>query len=372
MKSRTGILIVFAILVLLFVYTINTKASPTAPLQVSFIDVGQGDSTLIQDSSGFDVLIDGGRTSAGPTLVAYLRDQGIDDIDVMIASHADSDHIGGLIDVLDMDDIPVQQVLYNGYPGNTTTWSDFVSAVSAEGLSLTTAQFPMEVTWGGTTAHILNPISGLSNPDQNDVSIVVLLDQGNIEYLFTGDISSTIEATVVARGTPIAAEVLKVPHHGSKYSTSADFLSSVQPDEAIISVGDNPYGHPTIETLNRLLNAGANIWRTDELGTIIISSDGFTYSVNGQFPVSDFVYLPIILRPIDISTPIPSSTPSPTPTPTEKPSNCDPSYPDPGVCIPPPPPDLDCGDIPYRRFTVLPPDPHNFDGDGDGIGCESG
>ena len=313
MKYRWGLLIVSGILIFLFVYTVNTIAAPSASLQVSFIDVGQGDSALIQDSSGFDVLIDGGRTSAGPTVVAYLRGQGVDDIDVMIASHADSDHIGGLIDVLEMDDIPVQQVLYNGYPGNTTTWSNFVSAVAAEGLSLTAAQFPMEINWGVTTAYILNPISGLSNPDQNDVSIVVLLDQDNIEYLFTGDISSTVEATVVARGTPVAAEILKVPHHGSKYSTSADFLSSVQPDEAVISVGSNSYGHPTTETLNRLLAAGSRIWRTDEQGTILITSDGFTYTVQGEIPPGEFVFLPLVVRPMQISTPTPTQTPTATP-----------------------------------------------------------
>ena len=318
-QFRWGLLILFAILVLLFIYKINTLAAPTASLQVSFIDVGQGDSALIQDSSGFDVLIDGGKTSAVPTVVAYLRDQGIDDIDVMVASHADSDHIGGLIDVLEMDDIPVQQVLYNGYPGNTTTWSNFVSAVAGEGLSLTVAQFPMELTWGQTTAYILNPISGLSNPDQNDASVVVMLDHNNIEFLFTGDISSTIEATVVARGTPVAAEILKVPHHGSKYSTSADFLSAVQPDEAVISVGSNPYGHPTTETLNRLFAAGARIWRTDEQGTILVTSNGFTYTIQGEIPFGEFVYLPLVVRPDQISTPIPPSTPSPTQTPTETP-----------------------------------------------------
>ena len=314
MKSRSGILIVSAFLVLLFVYTIKTIAAPTASLQVSFIDVGQGDSALIRDSNGFDVLIDGGRTSAGPTVVSYLRGQGVDDIDVMVASHADSDHIGGLIDVLEMDDIPVRQVLYNGYPGNTTTWTNFVSAVAGEGLSLTTAQFPMEINWGITTAYILNPSSGLSNPDQNDASVVVLLDHNNIEYLFTVDISSTIEATIVARSTPIAADILKVAHHGSKYSTSSDFLSSVQPEEAVISVGDNTYGHPTIETLNRLLAAGANIWRTDEQGTILVTSDGFTYAIQGEIPPGDYVFLPLVIRSNQISTPIPSSTPSPTQT----------------------------------------------------------
>ena len=130
--------------------------------------------------------------------MAYLRDRGIDDVDVMVASHADSDHIGGLIDVLEMDDIPVQQVLYNGYPGDTSTWFAFVTAVANEGLSLTTAQYPTIYSWGSVTAHILNPVSGFTDPDQNEASVVILLDHNNIEFLFPGDISSTEEAADVS------------------------------------------------------------------------------------------------------------------------------------------------------------------------------
>lgn len=99
--------------------------------------------------------------------------------------------------------------------------------------------FPQTYTWGETTAHILNPESGLVNPETNDVSVVVLQEHGNNRFLFPGDIDSTIEATVVARGTLVAAEILKVAHHGSQYSSSDLFLSAVQPKDAIISVGDN-------------------------------------------------------------------------------------------------------------------------------------
>lgn len=120
--KRIIVLILIALSILLFTFTINSFAASTDSIQVSFINVGQGDSALIQNSNNFDVLIDGGKSSAGPTVVAYLREQGVDDIDIMVASHADSDHIGGLINVLELDDIPVEQVVYNGYPGDTTTW----------------------------------------------------------------------------------------------------------------------------------------------------------------------------------------------------------------------------------------------------------
>lgn len=306
-----------AIILIAGLATLTTFASTSNTLQVSFIDVGQGDSILIRDlSSGFDVLIDGGKPSAGPIVVAYLRDQGVDDIDVMVASHAHSDHIGGLIDVLELTDIPVQQVLYNGYPGDTSTWNEFATAVTNEGLTLTAAQYPYTYTWGTTTAYILNPIPGMLNPPQNDVSIVVLLDYADVDFLFTGDIDTSVESAIIAHGSPLAAEILKVAHHGSKYSSSATFLSEVDPSEAVISVGYNSYGHPDEGTLNRLRAAGARICRTDQSGTIVVLSDGVNYSVNVPCPFADWVYLPIIIREDPTPTPTPTQTPTPIPTPT--------------------------------------------------------
>jgi competence protein ComEC len=274
-----------------FFYTSATLSAPSSELTVTFIDVGQGDAVLIQDDSGFDILIDGGRTSAGPTVLAILREQSVDDIDIMVASHADADHIGGLITVLHDNNIPVKEVYYNGYPGSTLTWLNFVDAVIAEGVTLTAAQFPQTYTWGVTTVHILNPAPGLVNPDTNDASIVILLIYGATRFLFTGDISSTIEATVVARSTPIAAEILKVAHHGSAYSSSPEFLAEVSPADAVISVGDNPYGHPADVTLTRLLGAGARIWRTDLQGNINVTSDGMTYAITAS-TIVHAVYLP--------------------------------------------------------------------------------
>ena len=297
----------FAVLALSSVPRSGSASSNT--VDISFIDVGQGDSALLRDGNGFDVLIDGGRISAGPTVVAYLRSQGIDDIDVMVASHAHADHIAGLIDVLEMNDIPVLSVLYNGYPGTTATWNSFATAVADEGLTLAPAQFPDSYTWGLMTVYVLNPEAGLSNPDQNDASVVLLVTHGDIDFLFTGDIGEAIEATVVARGTPVAAEVLKVAHHGSKFSSSSGFLSAVGPDEAIISVGNNSFGHPTVETLNRLLAAGARIYRTDQNGTVLVESNGVTYEVMASIY---HLFLPMVVKhPTSTPLPTPASTPEP-------------------------------------------------------------
>jgi len=278
-------------------FYVNTAAnSQPYSIQVSFIDVGEGDSALIQNSDGYNILIDGGRISDGQTVLAYLRNNGVYSLSALIASHADSDHIGGLIGVLEATDISVDAVIYNGYPGDTQTWNEFVMAVADEGLILEPAQFPGELTWGTTTAYIINPSSGEVNPDTNDVSLVLLFDHSDIEYLFTGDIDSTVESEIIARGTPIAADMLKVAHHGSNFSTSVEFLNAVQPFDSVISVGPNPYGHPGVETLDRLQSMGSNIWRTDIHGTILITSeDGYTYQVIPSITEVN-IYLPMVIK----------------------------------------------------------------------------
>ena len=310
MKCRLLILVVLFITVCSFLIYINHEASSQAySIQVSFIDVDQGDSALIQNAEGYNILIDGGVKAEGPTVLAYLRNNGVYTINAIVASHADADHIGGLISVLNATDIAVDSVIYNGYPGDTQTWSDFVTAVTNEGLSLIPAQFPGELQWGTTTAYILNPISGLINPETNDASLVLLFDHVEMDFLFTGDIDLAVESQVIARETPIAADVLKVAHHGSNYSTSMEFLNAVQPSDSIISVGQNSYGHPGANTLARLLASGTTIWRTDRSGTIIVtSSDGISYqvipSITGQY-----FFLPIINRnEAQSSTPTPPGT----------------------------------------------------------------
>ena len=141
------------------------RAAPSAVWRIFILDVGQGDATLIRDGLGTDVLVDGGRKSTGETVLASLRQLQVDDLEAILATHADSDHVGGLIDVLLADDIPVESALYNGYPGDTQTWGQFVAAVAAEGLSLLPAQYPGSFTWGTISASVLNPPPGLPDPE---------------------------------------------------------------------------------------------------------------------------------------------------------------------------------------------------------------
>ena len=144
------------------------------------------------------------------------------------------------------------------------------------------------------------------------------VDFGNVRELFTGDIDSTIEATIVARQTPVTADVLKVAHHGSAYSSSAVFLAAVQPHVAVISVGPNSYGHPSPDTISRLQSAGGVVYRTDQSGNITVSIDGTSYSVSSDqapipIPISLGLYLPLVM-----SAP-PAPTPTPVPQPTQEP-----------------------------------------------------
>jgi beta-lactamase superfamily II metal-dependent hydrolase len=263
-------------------------SSPT--LQITYVDVGQGDAALLQGSDGFNILVDGGDDFAGPTVVAYLDQNGVDKIDVLVASHNDSDHIGGLIDVLEDNSINVNAVYFNGYPATSLTFQNFAAAVANEGLTLTPLQYPQELMWGAMEIYILNPPPGLAEPDQNDASVVLLVKHGNQKFLFTGDISQAVEAQILARQTPIAAQVLKVAHHGSDTSSSQAFIDSVDPLEAVISVGINPFDHPSDQVVDRLADSGARIWRTDWNGHIWVTSDSSSYTITSQ--ITDFLFLP--------------------------------------------------------------------------------
>lgn len=265
--------------------------------QVAFIDVGQGDAILLQDPHGYDVLIDGGPVAAGAAVVAFLRSRGLgagNPLEVVLNTHADADHAGGLIAVLQAADIPIGSLYYNGYEGTTVTWSNFKAAAAARGLTPQPAQFPAEYTWGDFRAYILNPAPGLSTPAPNPASVTARIDYIDTRFLFTGDIDMTVEATVVARQTPVAAQVLKVAHHGSKYSSSTAFLSAVSPDQGVIMVGPNTYGHPADETVARLGAQGVRVWRTDWDGTILFLTDGTSVAFPGGSIVK--VYLPAIVR----------------------------------------------------------------------------
>ena len=278
-------------------------------LHVSFIDVGQGDSILLSTSDDTNVLVDAGRPWAGPTVEAYLRDEGIHHIDVVVMSHGHADHIGGLI-TLFRSDISVGSVVYNGLPCTTATCLTVWEEMEKRGLTPTPAVAGQTHTWGSLDVEVLNP-QPTPRGDQNEDSVVKVVTFGDNRFLFTGDIGFPTENTLLAEGMSLAADVLKVAHHGSRYSSSTAFLDAVGAEVAVICVGDNPYGHPTEEALERLQVAGAYVFRTDEDGTVLIFSDRHTIWHSSTPAPPPATPTPTAIPPSPTATPVPL-TPTPT------------------------------------------------------------
>jgi competence protein ComEC len=243
-------------------------------LNISYINVGQGDSILIKVDD-CDILIDGGKSGAGSTVTSYLNSKGVDDIELMINTHPDEDHYGGLTTVL--KSFKVEDFWGSSYSKSTSTYTTFKSQLSSEGLSLYTPSVNAVYTYENLTLTVLYAGAGASS--SNDSSLVIMLEYGSFRFLFTGDISSTIESKLI--GKDLSCDVLKVPHHGSSGSSSASFLSATGADYAVICVGSNSYGHPTTEALNRLSSAGMTVYRTDNNGNVVFSTNGSTLTIPG-------------------------------------------------------------------------------------------
>lgn len=246
-------------------------------LKVSFIDVGQGDSILIQTPSGKNLLIDGGKTDATTTVENYLRSSGVTSLDI-IGTHPDSDHIGSLDSVV--KDFTVNNVYMPNVINTSYTYEDLLNAIKAKGLTTTAAKAGLTIDLGsGIEAKFIAPVKG-SYTELNNYSAVLKVTYGSNSFLLTGDAETESEADMIASGADLQSTVLKVGHHGSSSSTSEAFLNAVKPKYAVISVGENSYGHPTAETLTRLNNHGVQIYRTDKSGTIVAESDGTNITFN--------------------------------------------------------------------------------------------
>lgn len=252
--------------------TLGEHPAPADALVVNFIDVGQGDATLIQ-SGGKNYLIDGGRYEAGPEVVDFLRSRGVQKLDGLVATHPDADHVGGLPQVLDAFD--VSTVYLSGDTKGTSTFGTFLRSVRDEGARVVQSRAGMRMDWGGTDATVISPppdSEGGLFPEPNDNSVSILLTRGTARILLSGDAEAPAERYMSLGPYTGPLTVMKVNHHGSNTSTTPLFLSRFRPSIAVISVGaDNPYGHPTPQTLRRLKVAGAKVFRTDEDGDVIVT-----------------------------------------------------------------------------------------------------
>lgn len=239
--------------------------------RVVVLDVGQGDAIYVRTPDGQDLLIDAGPSSGH--VVERLREElprGDAGLELVVATHLDADHSGGMVDVLDA--FQVDRVATNGAAATTKTGEAFLAAAAVEGSESSTLQAGQRLSGKSWFADVLWPAAGYKTTETNDVSVVLKLQTAGHCLLLTGDISDRVERTLVEDAAPLQCELLKVPHHGSKTSSSAAFLEAVAADQAIISVGaKNKYGHPTQEALDRLRDVGAEIHRTDQEGSVTVA-----------------------------------------------------------------------------------------------------
>lgn len=277
-KTRAGIFSLGLFLAIFSLIFLSQYFRP-AILKVSFYDVGQGDAIFIETPERYQVLIDGG---PGAKVIGEIaKDMPFYDrtIDLVVATHFDADHIGGLIDVIER--YTVKTILLPRRETDTALAKRFAHAVKNEGAMVKEgARFEkvqkIELP-GGVEFEILNPVEGKSYTNDNDAGIVSLIRYGAIEFLLLADVGKKEERSLLSF-LPQGIEVVKVAHHGSKTSSDKEFLSRVSPRLFVIQAGkDNRYGHPTKETLETLALVGGSVWRTDTQGTLTILSDGKTY-----------------------------------------------------------------------------------------------
>jgi len=237
--------------------------------------VGQGDAIHIVTPDGYELLIDGGPSATVLRELAKGRSPFDHTIDVVLATHPDTDHVGGLVDVLER--FQVGMIIESVVDHNALAAKAFDQAAAAEGAQIIAAQAGQKLQLGAsTTIRILSPSGDTTNWQSNNASVIVQLIYGDIKFMLTGDAPSSIEDFLVTKyGVSLESDVLKLGHHGSKTSSSELFLEYVQPKYAVVSASiDNRYGHPNPAVLERVTNVESTIVSTAEQGTIVFISDG--------------------------------------------------------------------------------------------------
>lgn len=250
----------------------SIQTDKSSLLQVHFINVGQADSILVIAPNGQTILVDGGNTDDGPEVVSYLKSQGVKELSAVVATHPHEDHIGGLDTVI--HSFPPKQVYMTNGPSNTKTFEDFLTAVKASGAKVIRVKAEVKLDVPGLSGVFLAPNSD-QYEDLNNYSAVLKITFGKVSFLLTGDAEDISEAEMLKHRLDLQATVLKVGHHGSTSSTTNAFLKAASPKYAVISVGlNNDYGHPTQVTLNKLANARVHVYRTDQEGTVVATTEG--------------------------------------------------------------------------------------------------
>ncbi len=279
--SKSRLLIISLLLICILIW-VGVWQKPNT-LKVIFFDVGQGDAILILFPCGGNMLIDGGEKAQGERVILpYLKKKGIRKIDTVVLTHAHSDHVGGLIPILKT--FPVGFVVESGFPHTTDLYMEFLELIDEKNIPYKMVHRGQELTgFSGVRIEFLNPphpfLEGRGS-DINNNSIVIKLSYGRVQFLFCADIEKEAERELLNCGSKLRSLIMKVPHHGSKTSSSWEFVKRVNPEAAIISVGRrNRFGHPDSMTLMKYRRIGSEIYRTDINGAIIISTDGRRYKL---------------------------------------------------------------------------------------------
>ncbi|AKU90290.1 ComEC/Rec2 family competence protein [Vulgatibacter incomptus] len=253
-----------------------------APLTLEVFDVGQGDAMLLTSPTGKRVLIDAGPPEAGERMAKRLRDRGIDALDLLVMTHPHLDHVGGVRAAIAA--APPRLVLDPGTDHPTRTYEQILDELLRRKIPLRIARRGTKIDLGGgAVAEVLAPpeprLGGKRSVNAN--SIVLAIRFGQIAWLLTGDAEPETERWLLREsGSSLRADLLKVAHHGSRHSSTAEFLRAVGPRDAIVSCGaGNDYGHPAPAAIERLERAGAKIWRTDRDGSLRVTTDGKTMRV---------------------------------------------------------------------------------------------
>ena len=283
-------LLLIALLLLVACNPTTTTSTTPIPagqgtLTVAFLDVGQGDSTLIRSPNGTIMLIDGGRSTdlADQVIIPQLRAWGADHVDVLIPTHPDSDHISGLVGML--ESYPVKLVAMTGQVHSTKIYERLLTDIRNKKIEALKVRVGTPIPFDPSVKiEVLNPDdAAVQTEDTNNASVVIKLTYGQISFLLPGDAEMKANQAMLDRGADVRSTVLKLGHHGSRTSTTVDWLKQVSPQIGIISAGaDNSYGHPHPEVIAALKQLGIQYVRTDEHGTITITTDGATTHVTSQ------------------------------------------------------------------------------------------
>jgi len=269
--TRTHHLIISGIIFVLLLSSGCVAHDEKTQLNLTFFDVGQGDACLLQ-VDGKTMLVDAGPYEAGPMITAWLKERNISYLDVVLATHPHSDHIGGLPTVLKQEKTGI--FIDSGDNHTTPSYEQLLKTIEKY-------QIPYRVVHEGDTIdlnpavriNVLSP-ENLDSDDLNDNSIVLEITSGSRRFLLMGDAGISVEERLIQEGIDLKADLLKVGHHGSRHSSGRRFIEAVSPEIAIISLAaDNDYGYPQKDPIRYLTDAGSRIYRTDQAGTITVTAD---------------------------------------------------------------------------------------------------